>query len=69
MGRRKKPQQQPQQEPDVEREEVLANQLQRLILACEREFTGEIGRMALKEITDESRRVLYPPEEEDTSDE
>ena len=62
MGRKK----QPQQQPEVEREEVLANQLQRLILACEREFTGEIGRMALKEITEESRAVLYPPEDETT---
>lgn len=57
MARRKK-------NADLERSEQIANQLQRLILASERCFTGEISRMALKEITEESRRVLHPEEGE-----
>ena len=56
MARKKKS----HNDEEAERAEQIADQLQRLILACEREFTGEISRMALKEITEESRKVLYP---------
>lgn len=48
----------PRKKKEPARVEVLEFQLHRLIVACDREFTGEISRMSLADITREAREVV-----------
>ena len=47
------------------REDILAQQLDRLIVAVHRAYNGEIGFGGLKMVADESHKVLYPQDDGD----